>query len=114
MTRNPSSTSESSTRIMTASRVSQLGTSNNFYANKRISIDCLPADDEATVESGIMANASTLGGFGGDSIWSSYWGCADNLNAGGSANVYSGGNNTQSCIPTYSTLTVNMRSSTTI
>jgi hypothetical protein len=49
--------------------------------------------------------------FGGDVTTNCYWGYAININNGGSANGYGGGNNTQSYIPGYSAFTVNMRTS---
>ena len=53
--------------------------------------------NKASVEAAIFANIPTSTAvFGGDAIWTSYWGCAINLNADGNENGYGGGNNTQS------------------
>jgi hypothetical protein len=78
-----------------------------------LTIDCVPADNRATVESAIMASVPTFASvFGGDNIFSAYWGCAINLNSGGSSNGYGGSSNTQSYVPGWSAFTVNMRTST--
>lgn len=51
--------------------------------------------------------------FGGDVCVNGYWGVAININNGGSANGYGGGNNTNSYVSGYSAFTVKMRTSTT-
>jgi hypothetical protein len=54
------------------------------YCNKRLRIDCVPADNTATVESAIIANVPTLAvGFDADYIWTSCRGCVVNVNADG-------------------------------
>jgi hypothetical protein len=92
----------------------KVATNNYCYVNKKLHIDCIPSDNRATVEASILATNPTISSvFGGDNIFSAYWGCAINLNASGFNNGYGGANNTQSYIPGYSAFTVNMRTSTT-
>ena len=91
----------------------KVGTNNYCYVNKKLYIDCLPADNRATVEASIFSSIPTITSvFGGDNIFTAYWGCAICLNAGGATNGYGGGNNTQSYVPGYSAFTVNTRTST--
>ncbi len=92
----------------------KINTNNNVLVNKILSIDCLPADNRPTVEAAIFASIPTFTSvFGGDSIWTSYWGFAVTLNAAGTANGNGGYNNTQSHVPGWSAFTVNTRTSTT-
>jgi hypothetical protein len=88
----------------------KIGTNNFTYINKQFYVDCVPADNKATVEARIIATYPTMATiFGGDLTTNAYWGYAININSGGWANGYGGANNTQSYIPGYSAFTVNMR-----
>jgi hypothetical protein len=91
----------------------KIGTNNFTYINKQFYIEAVPADNKATVEGRIIATGPVMATtFGGDLTTNSYWGYAININNGGSANGYGGGNNTQSYVPGYSAFTVNMRTGT--
>ena len=70
--------------------------------------------DRSVIENRIFTNGAVLSGvLGGDTILTGYWGVAINLNYGGFANGYGGGNNTRSYVSGWSAFTINTRTSTT-
>ena len=81
--------------------------------NKILGSNALPSDSRSVIENIIFTEGAILSSvFAGDTILTGHWGVAINLNYGGFANGYGGGNNDRSYVPGWSAFTVNTRTST--